>query len=704
MELSKNSFTAIVLSVLIIILLNPYTVKIPLINEILGFFVIAFLPGFLCLKITGTESSDKINMIIYSLGLSLTIIILTGFLLNMILPMTGHIPITPLNVKAMIISILLVLLSLSYKKFDETVFEVDIRDLLSPANILLCCIPFIVIIGVYLRNHGITAPLLLIIPILSILPLFVALNRIPQRSYPLAVFVIAISLLFHTSLISNYIWGWDIQIEYYLSKLVLTNGFWDSSIPEAYNAMLSIVILAPIFSIFCKINPLWVFKVIYPFIFSFVPLGLYQFFRKNVNEKISFFAVFFFMSLFVFFTEMIAVARQQIAELFLVLLLLLLVDYEIKKMKRALLFVLFSFSLAVSHYGLSYIFMLMLLASLMIIRAVYGSSRLIDKIFSRMRMKGVYEGLFDQTYTGEGLLTATFALLFSIFAITWYMYISGSSIFAAVVNIGSQIASSVFTEFLDPNAAQGLAIITTEAKSPIHIIGKYIHILFQFLIVVGMLAFLKTRKIKMDRDYVIFAYIAFFICIASLTVPYFASALNTTRVYQITLFFLAPFCVLGAMAIFSRLKYFKKNPAGAFSILLAIFLLFNTGWIYTVFNDDEPSSFAIDKRVDYPYFTNGEITGGKWVVSTNNETIYADEYRRLLFLGLSPNRGKSIAMNTTLGLGSYIYLGKRNLQTKEFEIYKIEGVNKYLQSTKIKFYQRKSKKIYDNGDSVILQL
>lgn len=98
MELSKNSFIAIVLSILLIILLNPYTVKIPLINEILGFFVIAFLPGFLCLKITGSESSDKINMLLYSLGLSLTIIMLAGFLLNMIISMAGSRPITSFNV------------------------------------------------------------------------------------------------------------------------------------------------------------------------------------------------------------------------------------------------------------------------------------------------------------------------------------------------------------------------------------------------------------------------------------------------------------------------------------------------------------------------------------------------------------------------------------------------------------------------------
>jgi len=683
--------------------LNLMAFRFPVITQLVSLSLI-LCTGFLFVKIIRINS-DLIDETLYALGISIFLLMFMGLLINTLYPVLGiKTPFKEIYIHLSFFALLFALLIL-YWIFgkDSSSSTFDLNELLDPINIFLVSVPFLTIIGVYLRNvYGNTLLLIISLLIISLVPILVAFNRIKKRSYIIAVLVISISLLFHTSLVTNYIWGWDIQREYYLANLVMKNGLWKTFISDNYNGMLSVTVLAPLISILTDLNLVWVFKTIYPVIFSFVPLVLFRFFEKQTESRVAFFAAFFFMTLFVFYTEMLALARQQIAELFLALILLVMADKKIKGMHKSLLFVIFSFSLVVSHYGLSYIFMLMLFLSMFLVLTIY-SPKVLKKIKTTSKTLKIHTHLFEEQYSDVNMIRYTFTALFFTFALTWYMYVSGSSIFITIVSLGKQIVSSIFREFLDPYAAQGLATITMETQSPTHTVGKYLHIFFQFLIVVGMLVFLKTRKIKMERDYAIFAYIAFFICIASITVPYFASALNTTRVYQITLFFLAPFCVMGAMAIFSRLRYFKKNPEGTFSILLAIFLLFNTGWIYTVFND-EPSSFAIDTRVDYPLFTNGEIKGGEWVVSTNNETIYADEYRRLLFLGLSPNRGKPIAMNTTFEPGSYIYLGKRNLQTKEFEIYKIEGVNKYLQSTEINFYQWKPKKIYDSGDSVILQL
>lgn len=692
---------------IVVFLLNPYTLRLPLINQVMGFLLAGFLPGFLFLKITGFKEIDSIDRMLYSLGISIAFLMFMGFLINTLYPLLGiKTPFRWIYIDLTFFALLFALIFL-YLLFGEDSFStVDLNRLLDHVNLFLFSIPFLTIIGVYLRNvYGITLLLIISLLVVSLVPILVAFGKIKKGSYIIAVSVISISLLFHTSLVTNYIWGWDIQREYYLANNVLKSGLWKTFIYDNYNGMLSVTILAPLISLLTDLNLVWVFKVIYPLIFSFVPLVLFRFFEKQGDSKLAFFATFFFMSLFVFYTEMLALARQQIAELFLALILLVMVDKKIKGMHKSLLFVIFSFSLVVSHYGLSYIFMLMLFLSFLLVLIIY-SPRFIKRIKSTSKRLEINPHLFDEQYTRGTIIRYSFAVLFFTFALAWYMYVSGSSIFAAVVSIATQIANSIFTEFLDPNAAQGLATITTETLSPIHTIGKYIHILFQFFIVVGMVAFLKTRRIKMDRDYVIFAYIAFFICIASIMVPYFASALNTTRVYQITLFFLAPFCVMGAMAIFSRLKYFKKNPEGTFSILLAIFLLFNTGWVYTVFNDEpSSSSFAIDTRVDYPYFTNGEVSGGKWFVTNfNNETIYADEYRRLLFLSLDPKIIKLISMTSSIENGSCIYLGKKNLQTKEFAIYKRKGVVIQLQRTKINRSLGKSEKIYDSGDSVILRL
>ena len=63
-----------------------------------------------------------------------------------------------------------------------------------------------------------------------------------------------------------------------------------------------------------------IFKVIYPILFSFVVLGLYSVFKKQTTNKIAFMSCFLFISVFMFFLEMPYLARQEIGELFVVLM------------------------------------------------------------------------------------------------------------------------------------------------------------------------------------------------------------------------------------------------------------------------------------------------------------------------------------------------------------------------------------------------
>jgi len=120
--------------------------------------------------------------------------------------------------------------------------------------------------------------------------LVIAFNFIDIKKtyYPIAIFSITLSLLLHTSLISNYVWGWDLQTEIYLADLVLQNAYWNFTQISNYNAMLSITVLAPIYSYMLNMKLVWVFKIVYPILFSFLPLGLYHIYKKQTNNKIAF--------------------------------------------------------------------------------------------------------------------------------------------------------------------------------------------------------------------------------------------------------------------------------------------------------------------------------------------------------------------------------------------------------------------------------
>ncbi|WP_054840617.1 hypothetical protein [Thermococcus peptonophilus] len=150
--------------------------------------------------------------------------------------------------------------------------------------------------------------------------------------------------------------------EYYYSNLVLSKGVWEISTFKAYNTVASINILAPLSSLVTSMNLVSIFKVMYPFIFSLVPVVLLKAYEMLLQDKLrAELSVLFFMFLFTFFTEMMALARQMIAEVYLALL----VYATIRKINSIFLSV-FLVSLVISHYGTAYLAIFALVSLLLL--------------------------------------------------------------------------------------------------------------------------------------------------------------------------------------------------------------------------------------------------------------------------------------------------------------------------------------------------
>ena len=673
---------AIQLAVFGIIGLDAVGLQIPILREFIGFVYLAFIPGIIILRILKLHKLGNIETLLYAVGLSIATLMFTGLFMNTIYPLfgiSGPISITPLIIQISVIVLLLCVISyIRDKDFSNPSF-IDVGDVLSPPALFLCLIPFLAVFGTYFVNfHHNNILLMLLIVILALIVILIAFDKfIPKNLYPLAVFVIAISLLYHASLISMYIWGWDIHGEYYLCNLVKMNGIWDSTIPWTYNAMLSIVMVAPIYSIISNMSLTWVFKIIYPFLFSLVPLGLYRVFQKQTDDKIAFLSCFFFTSFFSFW--LISSRRQWIAEFFLVLLILSMIDKDMDKIKRSLLFIVFGVSLVVSHYGTSYIYMFCLISAwlILIFEDSPAMQKLIDDFHSKSsRYKSEkLAGNPNSFKKGDRTISSTFVLLFIVFALTWYIYVSSSSAFNVIVRIGDHMASSIFTEFLNPEAAQGLDIIITETVSPLHSVAKYIHLLSMFFIAVGIITLMrKHREMKFERWYSAFSLVFFAICLGGIALPYFASSLNTARLYHITLIFLAPFCVIGGITVFKVLSRIVKaswtnksvrSSLKVLSVFLVMTLLFNSGFVYEVAKDN-PGSISLNSTIDYPRFNDQEISGAKWLndVKSSNP-IYADNYRWLLLASFEWGQVSSFPVDVDkIQDDSYIYLGKFNIMNE----------------------------------------
>jgi uncharacterized membrane protein len=632
---------AVQLAIWSVIGLDATGFQIPLLRQFIGFIYLSFIPGILILRILKLHKLGNIETILYTVGLSIATLMFTGLLVNTIYPLfgiSGPISITPLIIT--ISAVVLILCTLSYlwdKDFSNPSY-IDIGAVLSPPVLFLCLIPFMSVCGAYLVNyHNNNFLLMLLIVVLAFIPILIAFDKfIPKNLYPLAVFIIAISLLFHNSLISMYLWGWDIHYEYHISSIVAEFAHWDSTIISNVNGMLSIVMVAPIYSNILNLDRIWIFKIIYPFIFSLVPLGLYRIFQKQTEDKIAFLSCFFFVSLFSFYSEMLQLARQQIAELFFALLILLMVSNDMNKAKRAFLFIIFGLSLVVSHYGLSYIYIFSLILAWLLLLLTKNPEikKMIDIFHHKVGRYNKKHARNPKTSKiEERTISSTFVLLMIVFTLAWYIYITGSSSFQSFLRIGEHIVCSFTTDFLDPQSAQGAEYIIRKAVSWIHSVHKYLQLLMQFLIVVGIVSVIvKYKEMKFEKEYFVFSVIAFTLCLTGITVPHFATAYNTTRIYQITLFFLAPFCVIGGIAILkilseiAKMSWTGKSSLKVLSVIFAIYLLFNSGWVYAV-TEDNPQSFALNnKGGDYICSNEREAIGSKWLSrSTDDDSlVYGD--------------------------------------------------------------------------------
>jgi uncharacterized membrane protein len=699
------------LAVGIAIGLDAIGLQIPILRQFIGFIYLTFVPGILILRIVKLHKLGNIETLLYTVGLSLATLMFTGFFMNMIYPffgISGPISFVPLIITISVVIIILCILSYVRDKDFSDLSFIDTEEILSPPVLFLCLIPFMAVLGTYSVNfHHNNILLMLMIVVIALIALLIAFDKfIPKNLYPLAIFIITISLLYHRSLISMYLTGWDIHGEYYFYKLAEMNGFWDSSIPANYNSVLSSTIFPTIYSNLLNLEGTWIFKIIYPFYFALVPLGLYYVFKKQTDEKIAFLSIFYFMSLFTFYTEMLALAKQQMAEIFYMLLILVMLKKDMNTFKGKALYIVFGIGIVMSHYGTTYLYMLFSLVA-------FGIMVYILKHKSRVFTKGAI-------------------LLFIVFGLSWYMYTSSSSAFITIVQTGDHIANSIYTEFLNPEASQALSAVVTEI-SPLREVTKILYYISQFFILIGItelvLSVLKREEIKFDKEFAAFSIMSFGIFLVCVFVPYFTH-MNIHRMYHILMFFLAPFCVIGGMTVFKvvsravRVSWTDQRVRSSLKVLslfLVIFLLFNCGWVFEVAKD-YPGSISLSQESikksenieDKAKLYNGlnvfeqDVFSVKWLSKNreNNRKIYTDATGSAPLISsgmIEPETLIRISNTTKIQKETYTYLGYPNIVEKIAMVY-YPGPQKRMDvynTTEIFSFLNTTNEIYTNGGSEI---
>lgn len=165
----------------------------------------------------------------------------------------------------------------------------------------------------------------------------------------------SLALSWSYSLRGDSVYGFDISTEYQRLQETIITGVWHANhINDAYGAMLSVTVMPTELHALSGISGLLVLKVIYPMIFAFFPVALFDLARKIIRLKWAFTAAVFLIFQFAF-TEIVSVARQEIALLFFIALIAAMTESGLRRRPQYLLITLLALVMVLSHYSTTYV-------------------------------------------------------------------------------------------------------------------------------------------------------------------------------------------------------------------------------------------------------------------------------------------------------------------------------------------------------------
>ena len=633
------------------------------------------MPGFTILKILKIRG-EPIEVLILSAGLSIAFLMLIGLFMSALLPLMNIFDVFNYKIMLAILgglsSIAIIFDSMKNFRYSNEPIKVAFNKYALLMTIIFVIITFLSIIGAVSNNI-----LLLLVAILLIVMTYgiCSLEKNTFNNFHIqTIFIVCIALIFQTSLITKRLAGYDIHLETFVFKSTENRGYWVppkvqiQSDTARFESVLSITVLPAIFSVFLNINAEIIFKLVYPLIYSIVPLILYRaYIAAGVEKHSAFLSILFFISSPTFFgIEPLSLMRQIIGQLFFALLIFVLLNEKISKSNRSVLFIIFSASLIVSHYALAYLFVFIAIF-------VFLGSACKQKYASILDIKSLLL-----------LLTMTFA---------WYTFVSDAPLLKLQDDI-RRIYYNFSNDIFNPEARGAqVATLVQQPNNFLELMHRGIFLIRNFLIAASILTlFLKKDKSKIDKSFILIAIACFILLVSCILIPDFGGILQPTRFYSLTMMVLSPFIVLGCNIVmeFSKTRQINFNKLGSFldkdkskwikmvALILIISFLFDVGFVDHI-TSSYPESISLDsirmklsddinlKVQYYSVFTiEHDISGATWLSRYKSEDIfvYSDEnskYHVLDSYGLIPlEKNYPLLLYAMKETDGYLYMSYMN--------------------------------------------
>jgi len=724
----------------------------PIVTTPLIFLGLIFIPGFLFVIFLQLDSDSRIDRFLYALGLGIAFWIIGGLFVNWILPFVGvkkPLELIPVWIFFDIAMAVLMLL-IRRKKYllDQTIKNKSFNKTERWLTVVPSLFVLLSVIGSAMlnaqNNLGGTIIMLMLASI-SVYVLMMAFAKRPVRDgvYLWGLWCASLALLLMYSMRSSHILGWDINSEYQIFQITSQSGYWTPNQllgNREYNTCLSITILPTILANFLPIPPEYIFKLIFQFFFSFVPVIVFALSRRYFSGIKAFLAGFLFLSQTWFFEQMPAVIRQEIALVFFGLAILAIFDVCLKRQQRTYLFLIFSFSIVLSHYSTSYIWLAIFSLVLTIFSAVRIFSPSLRILPKRLTWK-LFLALFVFIFFWDGVVTNV-GNSFAVF------------VTAIPGNLAQAFSSETFKEnlsrmtFSNPptNTSENLLkkynIATEEYKSQVlnlydestysdftprirneqstwpastseplssfvllisRITKVSVVVFFTFLGVCCLLWDIYKKKNKNIPEFLSLCIATIPIMMAIIFLPVFHINYDISRLFIQTYIILSITSVIGGMTFF-RIVSGKKSMIICSTIIFCVSFLSSTGFTERIFGG--PTRITLDQsnNIFEPcYIHDADVASVKWLNNNYDKQslIYADpsaSLRIYSFTQFNENIRFSV-FPSTITRDGYVYMSKANIE--QGIAYASLDNNLLTYTEPIDFIEDNKNLIYNNGESKI---
>ena len=640
--------------------------NIPFLRQILGFFFLTILPGFLILRILKLNRIGTAEKFVLSVGLSISFLMFFGLLLNSLLFSLGYN--TPLSTTAILISF-----NLAFVAFGIVSYRINKTPITFLQNVNLTTsekaflivpilFPSLSVFGMHVMNTTNNNIFLMFLYLL--IPAYVVFvsvfnQKFPERLYPVVILLISSSLLLLYMLRFPHIFGRDVHTEYYLFQTTLNNLHWSIVLRGLLDACLSISLLPTIYQSIVSVDAQeYLFKGVYVSICSFAPLAVYLTSKRYIGKPYAFLASFFFVSQGVFLTA-VRNPRTETAIFFAALAVMVLLTDKIEPSKRMFLFIIFIVSIIVSHYSTAYLFFFIILFTWFTVEVV------------------------SKKYKINKKLTFTCVLLFFATIFLWY-----SQITVVPFNAGVRYFESTFSslnaffleEMRDPGYEQllgkGLKHGIISRINFFVVWGSFI------LIGIGVLTILSKYKemvtlpgittekpdflkTKFETEFLAMALACTGILVLTVALPFVSTMYGIDRLYSLAVVILSVCFVIGGIVLSKHLKV--QTYLIVLLILIPHFLMV-TGVSHQIAGI--PASIILNSeganRYDVEYLHDCESCSAKWLknYAAEGDKLYSDRFGiyKLISQGVFSSRSINRAsFPESKKINGYLYLNYNNV-------------------------------------------